>query len=407
MPYRTGAAQEPPRLVDRLRLALAIGREQRAAWPSIVAALKANSAPRASSCQGTTPVLAVGVITAPSHGARRTRIREARDVMLARGADSHRCAATITFLLGAVSMMTPAERAAVLGEQKKHGDMLLLPAHDGAAASAVGHGGRAVAEKALGWFVHAAKTSPAQFVAKVDDDTLVNLPRIVGELRDVLARAPRPEHTYYGIHVYRLWDWGKQPAVGNAACGRHEESGPPHDCHRLLASLKEAVGVGGKCAGSLGPYPFPDGSLEVLGRGLLADVFTARKVTAFAAHSYRQARPPIWTHEDAGLGALVHREVVNRDIPLTYVALRRWEHNRFWLNWADTTTLVDGDVQWAHYTCARARVRRTHDEPADDAAAWPRERSALDLGALHLPSGRALALALSPAPTTATSIDDP
>ena len=48
-------------------------------------------------------------------------------------------------------------------------------------------------------------------------------------------------------------------------------------------------------------------------------------------------------------------QVSTRAIPLTYVALRRWEHNRFWLNWADRSTLLDGDVLWAHYTRSAER----------------------------------------------------
>ena len=44
-----------------------------------------------------------------------------------------------------------------------------------------------------------------------------------------------------------------------------------------------------------------------------------------------------------------------RALPLTYVALRRWEHNRFWLNWAERATLVDAHVLWAHYTRSAER----------------------------------------------------
>ena len=43
---------------------------------------------------------------------------------------------------------------------------------------------------------------------------------------------------------------------------------------------------GNGCSGSIGPYPFPDGSLEVLGRGLLSAVFASPRVTAFADAAY-------------------------------------------------------------------------------------------------------------------------
>lgn len=335
--------------MDRLKLALAIGREQRADHPKTVRALKEHPK-RACS---TAPVLAVGVMTAPSNVGRRRRMRAARDVMLARGGDL--CAVALTFVVGAPELLTHGERQIVLAENRRYGDLVMLPAHDGISGSDVTHGGRAVAEKALAWFVHAANKTNADFVAKIDDDTLVNLPRLVGELRGLASHTPRPGYAYYGVLVYRLWNWVNQPRVGDAACGPHSESGPPHSCDKLLGQLRASVQPGATCAGSIGPYPFPDGSLEVVGRQALRAVFGSERVRAFAALAFAKRHPPFWSHEDAGLGALAHREVVERKLPMTYVALRRWEHNRFWLNWADTSTLIDGDVQWAHYTRSAER----------------------------------------------------
>lgn len=48
-------------------------------------------------------------------------------------------------------------------------------------------------------------------------------------------------------------------------------------------------------------------------------------------------------------------QVSERGLPMTYIALRRWEHNRFWLNWNERSTLIDGDVLWAHYTRSAER----------------------------------------------------
>ena len=257
----------------------------------------------------------------------------------------------------------------MVDEQRRFGDLVILPAHDGVTGTDKHHGGRAVAEKALAWFVYTATNTTmraAKFVAKIDDDTLANLPRMVSELRQVAADA------VYGVQVYRLWNWNKQPTVGDAACGDHSEIGPPKS-NRLLKSLEEAVKPGGKCVGSLGPYPFPDGSLEVYGRKALDNVFGSQRVRAFADDMFKKPKPPFWSHEDAGLGALVHREVVDRQMPLTYVAMRRWEHNRFWLNWADRSTLIDGDVQWAHYTRDAPRGLRWRRVCGDGVAAcrWP------------------------------------
>ena len=88
----------------------------------------------------------------------------------------------------------------------------------------------------------------------------------------------------------------------------------------------------------------------MLGRGALRAVFGAPRVRAFAAAAFGRMAPPFWTHEDAGLGALIFREAMEQSLPLTYVALRRWKQHRAWINWADRSTLLDGDAMWVHYT---------------------------------------------------------
>ena len=345
-----------PEQVSRLRTALAIGRQQRAQWPPLALAL-AKSTQSLLDCSGSPPpILSNGIITAPRNVDRRRRVRHARDVLLS---SADRCSVKLTFLMGDASMFTPVERGLVEAERARHDDILLLRAHDGAAVSDASHGGRAVAEKALAWYIHAANHSVADYVAKVDDDSMVSLPRLVGELRHVSTSAPRPERSHFGVHLYRIWNWEKQARVPNAACGKHSDAGPPASgkpIQRMLAKMSASVKPGGSCAGGMGPYLFLDGSFEVLGRGLLRDVFGSSRVRAFAVREFQKPAPPYWSHEDAGLGALIHREVSSRQLPITYVALRRWEHNRFWLNWADRSTLLDGDVLWAHFTRSAERA---------------------------------------------------
>lgn len=344
-----------PENVNRLRTALAIGRQQRAQWPTLALALeRARQTP--VDCSGSPTILSIGIITAPKNVDRRRQVRHARDVLLS---SAERCSVKVTFLMGEASMFTRVERRLVEAERQDHDDILLLHAHDGADASAASHGGRAVAEKALAWYIHSANHSNADYVAKVDDDSMVSLPRLVGELRAVTASATRPDRAHFGVHLYRIWNWGKQSRVPNAACGEHSDAGPPaggKQIQRMLTKMAASVLPGGPCAGGMGPYLFLDGSFEVLGRGLLRDVFGSARVRSFAAREFEKPRPPFWTHEDAGLGALIHREVVSRQLPITYVALRRWEHNRFWLNWADRSTLLDGDVLWAHFTRSAERA---------------------------------------------------
>ena len=44
-------------------------------------------------------------------------------------------------------------------------------------------------------------------------------------------------------------------------------------------------------------------------------------------------RPPYWTHEDAGTGYLIFHSAMEQKLPLTYIALNAWKHNKFWINW--------------------------------------------------------------------------
>ena len=152
-----------------------------------------------------------------------------------------------------------------------------------------------------------------------------------------------------------MWDWAAAAKAPNAACGPHGDDGPP-DISGTLRQLQGMRRRGAKCAAASGPYPFPDGPLEIVGRDALRAVFGAPRVRAFAAAAYAQRSPPFWTHEDAAVGALVYREAETRQLPLTYVALRRWKHHRAWINWADRSTLVDGNAMYVHYTRDAARA---------------------------------------------------
>jgi hypothetical protein len=168
---------------------------------------------------------------------------------------------------------------------------------------------------------------------------------------------PNPLSAYYGVQVYRLWDWQSVSKGGdpNAACGGHGDDGPPFKSPPSLLKLLKQRRPGGPCEHAAGPFLFPDGSLEIVGRAALVAVFNSSRVRGYASRHFANEQLPIWSHEDAALGALVHREVVERRLPLTFLAMRRWKHNVFWVNWADRGTLVNGNTLWAHYTRSAER----------------------------------------------------
>ena len=164
--------QDAPDRTEKLHLALALGTEHRTA-AAVESAEVEMAGPGPSPACTAPPTLAVGCITAPANTDRRGEQRRARDAHLR----LHPCAASLTFILGSRRLIPPAQLAALDAEQAIHGDLLFLECTEGSGAG-FSHGGRAVAEKALGWFVHAANHTASPFVAKSDDDTALSLPRL-------------------------------------------------------------------------------------------------------------------------------------------------------------------------------------------------------------------------------------
>ena len=82
--------------------------------------------------------------------------------------------------------------------------------------------------------------------------------------------------------------------------------------------------------GTVGPFPFADGSLQILSSDLMfAFVALAHQLQLLASLS---RGPSFWTHEDAAVGYLIPLGDL-AILPLTYVVLSPWKHNKFWINW--------------------------------------------------------------------------
>jgi len=102
-----------------------------------------------------------------------------------------------------------------------------------------------------------------------------------------------------------------RPVDVGCACGHQSEAWPADGGRTLgiiLCQMGRTGGRGceqgarpGSCKGALGPFPFADGSLALLSRPLIV-----RTLTTGSADFSDSA---VWTHEDAGVGYLLLREV--------------------------------------------------------------------------------------------------
>jgi len=280
-------------------------------------------------------MLAVGIITAPTHFDRRVWIRQTLRV-----SDAACRGIRVLFVLGSRNRMTRAQRLAINHEERAHGDVIFVAARDW-----VPH---AVAEKSLAWWQYAAaRLRGYRWYMKTDDDSLAHLPRLERDLAAMSALGR--SHYYYGVMTWRAWTPFHVEA--DAACGDRGDDGPkltgPSSRLKRLLAAREA---GGECAGAIGPFPFADGSLQILSADLMLAFVESRLTANFSRTHLANERPPYWTHEDAAVGYLILHSAILQALPLTYVVLSPWKHNKFWINWfpRDNPSLPDGHVVNTH-----------------------------------------------------------
>jgi hypothetical protein len=293
-------------------------------------------------------LLAVGIITAPAHFDRRLWIRQKLRV-----SDARARGVRVLFVLGRRNRMSPAQRYAVRHEERAHDDVVFVNARDW-----VPH---AVAEKSLAWWQFASAHLPRfRWYMKTDDDSLAHLPRLETDLRAMAAMGR--SHYYYGVMTWRAWTpFHTEP---DAACGERGDDGPSLDgSSGRLKRLISARAAGGECAGAIGPFPFADGSLQILSADLMHSVVRAPLTTNFSAAHLWRTSPPFWTHEDAAVGYLIFHVAMQQQLPLTLVALSAWRHNKFWINWfpAHNPSLPDGHVVNTHKVVTSMMAQIAHD----------------------------------------------
>ena len=302
--------------------------------PSVLLDEKPTGCPR-SSRRHPPRLMAVGIITAPTHFDRRLWIRQKLRV-----SDARCRGIRVVFVLGVRNKMSRPQRLAIRHEEDAHGDVVFVGARDW-----VPH---AVAEKSLAWWQYASQSLPGyRWYMKTDDDSLAHLPRLEADLAALSAMGR--SHYYYGVMTWRAWTPFHREA--DAACGDRGDDGPSLEgpSSRLKRLIRDRE-PGGTCADAIGPFPFADGSLQILSADLMhAFVDSALTANFSRAHLSRQT-PPYWTHEDAGVGYLIFHSAILQSLPLTYVVLSPWKHNKFWINWfpRHNPSLPDGHVVNTH-----------------------------------------------------------
>lgn len=294
-------------------------------------------------------LLVVGIITAPAHFDRRLWIRQKLRV-----SDARCRGIRVLFILGSRNRMTRAHQLAIRHEQRAHDDIVFVNARDW-----VPH---AVAEKSLAWWQY-ADSEPSlrsRWYMKTDDDSLAHLPRLETDLR-AMERMGR-SHYYYGVMTWRAWTpFYKEP---DAACGERGDDGPADRVpsgrlKRLIAARAE----GKECAGAIGPFPFADGSLQILSADLMRAFVRSDLATNFSRAHMTRSTPPFWTHEDAAVGYLIMHNAILQSLPLTFVVLSPWKHNKFWINWfpRHNPSLPNAHVVNTHKVVTSMMAQIAHD----------------------------------------------
>lgn len=213
-----------------------------------------------------------------------------------------------------------------------------------------------LSSKVHAWFMYAATAATTRhyrWVGKTDDDTLVDLGKLRHDL--MMASAVLPPEAPYGYYGTMRWRWFRTDRW--KPCGPFTEVGPPSPVPQEL---------GRKPAGcSSGPFPYCDGSLYVLSAPLARRVWggSGLDVASGLPSITRQlvGSAPGWS-EDVRAGFAVYAESLAQAIPVTWLALSKWVHMRFWLDADDPAQrdTIDGRVVWVHRMKHPADANHTH-----------------------------------------------
>ena len=221
-------------------------------------------------------LLVLGVISNPRTPHTREWIRKSYFTSAADAANAG--TVLLRFVVGKRGLNTDDERK-LQAEHAAHSDLEYIDASD----FAVRGGIFSCIDKLFAWFPHAAGRWPnARFYAKADDDSYVDVPRLLGMLRP-LSSTPNAYLGYvqYDSLITDEWKhcgWSAGP-VGAAHAFTH---GCPHDSNRAV-----------------GPFPFVVGALTVLGGDLAQWMRGSEYIRSLVASGRASQSHPV-KHWDCG-----------------------------------------------------------------------------------------------------------
>jgi len=252
------------------------------AWPSC---LQLSRGERKLDAAGV--FLFLGIMTSPSlDPARRDAVRNTW-LPLQQPAAARAC-----FVIGRRSVSSRS-LPALDTEADTHGDIFFL-AHtfDGCTRMVT-------IAKAFAWWQaaeRAVRGTAVRFVAKVDDDSFVNLPILALKLRPLAACS----HVYSGVMPMA----GYRP-LAYLKCGfswRNHGAWKKYNC---------------AAAGAHPPFPFALGQLEILSSSVVSKLASSAEATEFAVRA-----GPSAVDEDAALGFVLNKLHETRVVNLTYASMR-------------------------------------------------------------------------------------
>lgn len=256
------------------------------AWQSITST-KSNSHhvcnPRNSS------VLLVGIMSAPLHDARRHAIRTSW-LQWARGSS----AIAACFVIGSRKLLRSI-RVAIRKEQAENDDMIQLPSIEDGRTPAI------TIAKAHAWWRAAARlllvSEGLRFVAKVDDDSFVHVPRLLTTAMLGIGCEP---FIYFGALALTGYDAQRFSKCGFSWYGMANE--PP---------VKKRC----KQDGLFPRFPFAVGQLELLSAPLVRQLAVSSDFAGFAhASAATNAQD-----EDVALGLVIGNAHLTGLLNVTYV----------------------------------------------------------------------------------------